>query len=83
MIGQEKDKGLNVSLPVDNQNKLRRRNARRCSDIIPCAFMMPGTGRALLIVANAALVMMHRGKNGAHAQIEQAQQRGDGARHHC
>ena len=43
--------------------------------------MVPGTSGAMLIV-ECAVVMMHRGENGAYAQVEQAERRGDGTHHH-
>ena len=44
------------------------------------AVVMPGTGGALLIV-EGGIVMMDRGKNGAHAHVEQAQNCCNGSLH--
>ncbi|HEV8542997.1 MAG TPA: hypothetical protein VGR78_11445 [Verrucomicrobiae bacterium] len=50
---------------------------------IRCSFVVTGAGRALLITAQrGAIVMMHRGEYGAHAQIEQANDSRYPAQHH-
>ncbi len=55
-------------------------NQRSDAWFVDGAVMMPGAGSALLIV-EGAIVMMNRGKNGAHADVEQAQNCCNGSLH--
>ena len=63
------DSGRNLFVDDD---QLRPDNQGRDARLIDRAVVMPRTGGALLIVERI-IVMMDRGKNGAHAHIEQAQ----------
>ena len=63
-----------------NDDHFRSDDQRRDARLIDRAIVMPGTGGALLIV-EGGIVMMDRGKNGAHAHVEQAQNCCNGSLH--
>jgi hypothetical protein len=63
-----------------NDEHFRRDDQGRDARFINRAVVMPRTGGALLIVAGT-IVMMDRGKNSAHAHVEQAQNCCNGSFH--
>jgi hypothetical protein len=63
-----------------NDDHFRPDDQRCDARFIDRAVVMPRTGSALLIV-KGGIVMMDRGKNGAHAHVEQAQNCCNGSLH--
>ena len=65
---------------VENHHDLGPSNQRGNGRLIDRAVVMPGA-RGALLVFQRAVVVMRRGQNRAHTQVEQANDRCDGAHH--
>jgi hypothetical protein len=72
-----------LQMLFSEENCIGRENLGADLWSVGCSVVMPGAGRALLITAETrAIVMMHRGKNRAHAHVEQANDSRYPAPHH-